>query len=111
MFPFLLVETAVQHIHMCVWPHLLNVLIEEGRGRDQGKEKRGRGGGGDVQPEREEADSTVAAVEKRKAVTKELPRIEISVEVNNVSFAVLAKPSNLTSHGVCMEVATAFFLS
>lgn len=83
--------TLLQHIHICVWPHLLSPFVKlathsEPHSPHPARQKKKESGAKEVG-----AEST-------------FPRIEVDVEVNNVSLALVEKPSDVTSYGLCAEV-------
>ena len=80
----------VQHIHMCVWPHLISPFISMGTGgsstKTQHQERRGSG-----------------KDQRRKAPPSQW-KVEVTLDTDNVSLAMLDNPSDTTSYGVCAEV-------
>lgn len=78
----------VQHVHMCLWPHLIAPFIELATNDT------------DSRPH----PHPVQAAKKGSKVGAAAPRVELSVAMNNISLALLDKPSDLTSYGLCAEV-------
>lgn len=100
----------VQHLHACVWPHLITPFFLRERHSDpqtQRKESQGKVMweiDSDSQTQHEDGDSGM-----RKRVEKKAPptkwRVELAVDVDNLSLSVLDNPSNTTSYGLCAEVS------
>ena len=101
-------DLFVQHVHMCLWPHLLSPFfrasprgtssptpdpLTQGGSGEGGDGKSGRGG------------TTGKKKEKETSGTAGPVRLELKTTINNVSLCLLDKPSDLTSHGVCVEVS------
>ena len=85
------VNLLLQHIHTCLWPHLISPFLKLAT-RHASSEPHPP-----TQPkhqQRAEEDATNGG----------MPRVELNVKLNNVSLVLLDKPSDMTSYGVCAEV-------
>lgn len=83
-------DLIVQHVHMCLWPHLVSPFLKLATPTSDPA----------AAPPRPRPARLVREEEKGAG----LPRVEVNVEMNNISLALVEKPSNKLSYGVCAEV-------
>lgn len=89
-------NVTAQHIHMCLWPRIIRPftnLISRGTQQQHPKLEKEQKTTPKTPPLRVEATPKTPS-----------PRVEVTAGINNVSLAVLNKPSNVTSFGICAEV-------
>ena len=81
-------KLVAQYIHICVWPSIINPIIAAITTPKSSN----------IRPEKK------AHRPKDEAHRPPKHRVEFKMQVNNTSLAVLDRPSNSSSYGICLEV-------
>ncbi len=92
------VNVLVQHIHMCLWPHLISPFISLGtRSSDP------EAGTSDPRARHRDSRGSVGGYPEKEVPPSRL-KVELVLATNDISVAVANNPSDTTSCGLCAEV-------